>query len=191
MGAGVIPFCVKDGDVRFLFHRTFSGRRAGCLVDFGGGGEPGENHRQTAIREFVEETETMFFSDNPGNVVSSKQRIASQIPQVEALFDRTLDKYPDWWCSRGNSAKGKPRDWKTFFVEFECRDVTAMNREWQLDDGNRFVKRRELVWVPATTLYNYYRNSPDRLWKRVRQLQGATATIRSIVSCMQAHEGIP
>ena len=64
MGAGVIPFCVKDGQVLFLFQKTFSGRKAGHLVDFGGGGERGESHRQTAIREFIEETETMYFSGN-------------------------------------------------------------------------------------------------------------------------------
>jgi 8-oxo-dGTP pyrophosphatase MutT (NUDIX family) len=189
MGAGVIPFCVKDGEVRFLFHRTFSGRRAGCLVDFGGGSEPGENHRQTAIREFVEETETMFFSGNLADIASSRHRIESQIPLVEALFASTLDKYPDWWCSRESSARGKSRDWKTFFVEFEYRDVAAMNREWESDAGKRFTKRRELVWVPAATLCKYYSESPDRLWKRVRQLKCATETIQSIVSCMQVREG--
>ena len=63
-GAGVIPFCVRDRQVLFLFHKTFSGRRAGHLVDFGGGGETGESHTQTAIREFIEETETMYFSEN-------------------------------------------------------------------------------------------------------------------------------
>lgn len=184
MGAGVIPFCVSDGEVRFLFHKTFSGRRAGCLVDFGGGAEPGESHRQTAMREFVEETETMFFADDPSRVIPGCQRIESQLALVKALFDRTLDRHPDWWCSR----RGRQRDWKTFFVEFEYRDVAAMNREWQADDGARFTKRRELVWVPAATLCSYYNSSPERLWKRVRQLQGAMETIQSIISYSQTHQ---
>ncbi len=187
MGAGVIPFCVRDGEVRFLFHKTFSGRRAGCLVDFGGGTEPGESHRQTAMREFVEETETMFFAENPSRVIRSRQRIESQLALVEALFARTLDQHPDWWCSRIDSPGGKPRDWKTFFVEFEYRDVAAMNREWQVDDGTRFTKRRELVWIPAAILCSCYKNSPERLWKRVRQLQDAVKTIQSIVSYTQIH----
>lgn len=34
MGAGVIPISVADKQVRFLFHKTFSGRRAGYLMDF-------------------------------------------------------------------------------------------------------------------------------------------------------------
>ncbi|NNJ95083.1 MAG: NUDIX domain-containing protein [Halobacteria archaeon] len=184
MGAGVVPFCVSDGEVRFLFHKTFSGRRAGCLVDFGGGAEPGESYRQTAMREFVEETETMFFAENPAQVSRSRQRIESQLALVGALFDRTLDRHPDWWCSR----RGGQRDWKTFFIEFEYRDVAAMNREWQADDGARFTRRRELVWVPAATLCSYYKSSPERLWKRVRQLQGAVKTIQSIVSYTQTRQ---
>jgi 8-oxo-dGTP pyrophosphatase MutT (NUDIX family) len=184
MGAGVIPFCMKDGRVLFLFHKTFSGRRAGRLVDFGGGGEEGESHRQTAIREFLEETETMYFSENIHTALLTQDRIQTQMPLLESLFDRTLRRHPDWWCRRGGGRTGKPRDWKTFFIEFEYRDVADMNREWELDAGARFAKRRELLWVPADTLCDLYEHSPDRLWKRVRQLINAKETIRSIKSCM-------
>ncbi len=37
MGAGVIPLVVKDGEILFLFQQTFSGRKVGYLIDFGGG----------------------------------------------------------------------------------------------------------------------------------------------------------
>jgi 8-oxo-dGTP pyrophosphatase MutT (NUDIX family) len=184
MGAGIIPFCVNDGRVLFLFHKTFSGRRAGQLVDFGGGREQGESHRQTAIREFIEETETMFFSENIHAAELTRERIQAQTPLLESLFDRTLQSHPDWWCRRGEGSKGKPRDWKTFFIEFEHRDVQDMNREWELDAGKRFKKRRELLWVPAETLTKLYAHAPDRLWKRVRQLENAQETIRSIKTCM-------
>ena len=36
MGAGVIPFAVAEGKVSFLFQTTFSGRKVGHLIDFGG-----------------------------------------------------------------------------------------------------------------------------------------------------------
>jgi 8-oxo-dGTP pyrophosphatase MutT (NUDIX family) len=183
MGAGIIPFCVNDGQVLFLFHKTFSGRRAGQLVDFGGGREQGESHRQTAIREFIEETETMFFSGNIHTAELTRARIQAQTPLLESLFDRTVQVHPDWWCQREAGSKGKPRDWKTFFIEFEYRDVTDMNREWELDIGKRFSKRRELVWMPADTLCDIYEHSPDSLWKRVRQLTGARETIQSITLC--------
>ena len=183
MGAGVIPFCVKDRQLLFLFHKTFSGRRAGTLVDFGGGAEPGENHRQTAIREFIEETETMFFSGKLHEASLTPARIQAQTPLLESLFERTLKNHPGWWC-RASGKSEKPRDWKTFFIEFECRDVTAMNREWERDAGSRFAKRRELLWIPADSLCDLYEHSPDRLWKRVRQLIDAQQTIHSIIDCM-------
>ena len=37
MGAGVIPFAEQDDKVCFLFQTTFSGRKTGHLIDFGGG----------------------------------------------------------------------------------------------------------------------------------------------------------
>ncbi len=184
MSAGVIPFCVKDRRVLFLFHKTFSGRRAGHLVDFGGGGEPGESRRRTAMREFIEETETLYFSDDVHSARLTPRAVQAQMPMLEALFARTLDSHPDWRCQRGTGSNGKPKDWETFFIEFTYRDVTEMNREWELDAGARFKKRRELVWVPADTLCGLYEHAPDRLWKRVRQLIDAPTLIRSIKDCM-------
>jgi 8-oxo-dGTP pyrophosphatase MutT (NUDIX family) len=184
MGAGIIPFCFRDRQVLFLFHKTFSGRRAGKLVDFGGGAEPGEDHRQTAIREFIEETETLYFCEDIHTARLSTAHVQAQMPILESLFDRTLHSHPDWWCRRRPARSGKPRDWKTFFIEFEYRDVTAMNREWARDAGRRFLKRRELLWVPADTLSGLYDHSPDKLWKRVRQFTNAKAIIQSIQSSL-------
>ena len=87
MGAGVIPFTVKDHKVNFLFQTTFTGRKVGYLIDFGGGLGVGEGYWQTAIREFVEETETMYFSDDVQKASRTEERIRQQIPIVEALFD--------------------------------------------------------------------------------------------------------
>ena len=86
MGAGIIPFSVKDHRVHFLFHKTFSGRREGFLVDFGGGCKEGEDYRQTAVREFVEETETMFFETDLSRAVRSEPRVKEQVglcPEVQ------------------------------------------------------------------------------------------------------------
>lgn len=180
MGASIIPFCVENRQLLFLFHKTFSGRRAGMLVDFGGGTEPGESHRQTAIREFIEETETMYYSEDIHTASLTPARVQAQTPLLEAVFDRSLQKYPDWWCRREPGRSGKPRDWKTFFIEFEYRDVADMNREWEQDAGTRFRKRRELLWIPAGSLSGFYEHSPERLWKRLRQLVDAKQTILSI-----------
>ena len=185
MGASVIPFCCTAGEVRFRFHKTFSGRRAGCLVDFGGGSETGESHRQTAMREFIEETEAMFLANDPARVIRNREEMERQLIILEGLFEHTLGAHPDWWCTRAGNARGKPRDWKTFFIEFDYRDVTAMNRAWAMDAGRRFTKRRELIWVPAARLSGYLQHAPERLWKRVWQLQGVQAIIESIMTCQQ------
>lgn len=181
MGAGVIPFTVRGNDVSFLFQTTFTGRKVGHLIDFGGGLGLNEDYRETAIREFVEETETMYFSDNLQQASRSEESVSQQIPVVAAVFDQTLATHPDWWCQRAPGNPLKPRQWRTFFIEFPYRDIEELNREWEEDQVGRFKKRRELVWVAADELLAIYANTPDKLWKRVRQLEHATDTINSIL----------
>ena len=181
MGAGVVPFAVHDGKVRFLFQMTFSGRKAGYLNDFGGGLGAGEGYREAAMREFIEETETMYFSADVQRASRTVARVRKQMSVVAALFDATLAAHPNWCCSRHPGNPLHPKRWKTFFIEFPYRDVGALNREWETDRDGRFSKRRELVWVDAATLLAIYENTPDRLWKRVRQLEAATGTVRSIL----------
>ncbi len=185
MGAGVIPFSVWNGKVHFLFHKTFSGRRAGFLVDFGGGVRDGESYRQTAIREFVEETDTMFLEPDLSRACRTPSRVDAQLPIVEALFDRTLNVHPDWWCQREPGTRVPPKDWRTFFIEVEHRDIDEINREWERDDGTRFKKPRQLLWVRAGELAAIYDKAPKRLWRRVRQLVGARETIAAIVAAKE------
>ncbi|MBT2971918.1 MAG: hypothetical protein KME56_03670 [Candidatus Thiodiazotropha sp. (ex Ctena orbiculata)] len=177
MGAGVIPFAVHQTAVHFLFQSTFSGRKTGYLIDFGGGLGEGEGFRQTAVREFVEETETMYFSRDLQRACRDYDQVNDQIPIVEALFEKTLSRHPDWWCNRP-----PPKRWRTYFIEFPYRDVENLNREWQDDSMGRFKKRRELTWIRADELLDLYEYRPERLWKRVRQLEQAPDLIRKIAS---------
>ena len=186
MGAGVIPFATSDCKIHFLFQTTFSGRKAGYLVDFGGGLGAGEDYRKTAIREFIEETETMYFSDNVQQASRTIERVRNQTPVVEALFDETLAVHPDWWCRRAPGNPLNPKRWKTFFIEFPYRDIGELNREWEADTVGRFKKRRELVWVAACELLTIYENAPDKLWRRVRQLEKATETVHSILQSKES-----
>jgi len=181
MGAGVIPFAVTDDNILFLFQTTFSGRKVGYLIDFGGGLGSGEDYRDTAIREFVEETETMYLAEDIRQACRTVENINRQIPVVEALFDETLSVHPHWWCKRAPGNPLKPKLWRTFFIEFPYRDIEELNREWAQDETGRFKKRRELVWVSGDKLLAMYDNTPDRLWKRVRQLENARETICSIL----------
>ena len=67
MGAGVLPFARREGRTWFLMQTVFSGRKCGLFNDFGGGVEDGEAETRAAAREFVEETETMYLSPDPGS----------------------------------------------------------------------------------------------------------------------------
>ena len=182
MGAGVIPFSVSDGTVYFLFQTTFTGRKVGYLIDFGGGLDTGESDQDAAMREFIEETETMYFSDNLLQAIRTEERVKQQTPIVEALFNESLSDHPDWWCKRAPGNNPTPKVWRTFFIEFPYRDIEELNREWEADNVGRFKKRRELVWVAGHELLGIYDNAPDKLWKRVRQLENATEIVQSILS---------
>ncbi|MGD8911549.1 MAG: NUDIX domain-containing protein [Candidatus Thiodiazotropha sp.] len=176
MGAGVIPFTVYNRNVHFLFQKTFSGRKTGYLIDFGGGLGEGEGYRQAAVREFVEETETMYFAQELRLARRDFAKVNQQIPIVDALFEKTLSTHPNWWCKRHHA-----KSWRTYFIEFPYRNVEQLNRQWQEDTLGRFKKRRELSWVPVEELLAIYETRPERLWKRVRQLEDAPNLIMDIV----------
>ena len=179
-GAGVIPFANRQGLTCFLFHKTFSGRRAGLLVDFGGGSNAGETHAQTAAREFIEETDAMFFADNCN--AESGSMFQSQYIRLLQLIEHTQHQYPHWFCSRRNKSGATPRNWKTFFVEVEYRDPADMNRAWVEDSSGRFKKRRELCWLSAEQLLDIIDNRPEMLWKRLRDYEGLREVVLAIAS---------
>lgn len=180
MGAGVIPFSVLDGEVYFLFQMTFTGRKVGCYIDFGGGLGKTEDYQDAAIREFVEETETMYFSDAIRLARRTDESVKKQVPLVKSLFEKTLLKHPEWYCRRASPNPSRPKDWISFFVEFPYRDISELNNEWKNDHTGRFKKRRELIWISADELLSIYEFMPEKLWKRVRQLEGVIETIHSI-----------
>eukprot|EP01122_Echinamoeba_exundans_P000055 TRINITY_DN10041_c0_g1_i1.p1 TRINITY_DN10041_c0_g1~~TRINITY_DN10041_c0_g1_i1.p1 ORF type:complete len:244 (+),score=42.53 TRINITY_DN10041_c0_g1_i1:371-1102(+) len=57
-GAGVLPYTIHDGKLLFLFHKTYSGKKQGSLIDFGGAVDQkdGLDPLLAASREFIEET---------------------------------------------------------------------------------------------------------------------------------------
>ena len=180
MGAGVIPLAINNGELLFLFQKTFSGRKTGYLIDFGGRMDDGDDYRATAMREFVEETETMYLSDDLKAAHRSDDRVMQQISLVDKIFESTLSAHPHWWRRRKPGNKKIPKDWISYFIEFPFHNIQAMNSEWQSDSSGRFRKRRELVWISADELLDIYARSPNELWKRVRQLEDAETLIRDI-----------
>jgi len=157
MGAGVIPFTRHNEQIYFLLQKVFSGRKAGYLIDFGGGVDEDESYHEAAIREFIEETETLYFADNLSTAQRTIDSVNAQIPIVKSLFSKTLSVHPDWCCTRLSINPNKPKDWKTFFIEFPYKDIEPLNQAWRADNEDRFKKRRELVWVSADELLSCFR----------------------------------
>ena len=169
-GASVIPFAINHGSVKFLFHKTFSGRRAGLLVDFGGSSRAGESYAQTAAREFVEETEAMYFAGH-----ADAASVADFEPQCQwmlSLLERMQADYPDLQCRRIMKDGKGYRAWSAFVVEVPFKNLDTMNLAWAQDTSGRFRKRRELLWLPADHLLDIIDNHPQKLWKRIREYEG-------------------
>ena len=185
MSAGLIPFCKLAGQAHFLFQKTFTGRKVGYYIDFGGGSNPGETATATAAREFVEETATLFFSEDLKNARRTELTVRVQSQQVLTMLSETLNKHPDWWSKRRPNANGKQKDWQTFFMQVSHRDVEPLNIAWQFDTTNRFKKRRELHWVSGDQLLQFYAEEPRRLWKRVRELERGPDIVKAITTSLQ------
>jgi 8-oxo-dGTP pyrophosphatase MutT (NUDIX family) len=185
-GAGVLPFALHEDRLLFLFHRTFSGRRAGLLVDFGGGSQAAETAIETAAREFVEETEGLFLAPDTRRAARAGSEYRRQFREMQALLVRTQEAHADWWCRRLVQPGKQAKDWRTYFVEVGYRDVSAMNAAWAADAGRRFKKRRELLWMPADQLLEIFARRPEQLWKRVRELDSAPDVIIAIRQVLEA-----
>ena len=122
----------------------------------------------------------MYFSDDLKRAKRTSERVKAQIHVVGNLFEQTMTANPDWWCRRLTVNPLRPKDWRTYLIMFPYRDISLLNREWQMDSKNRFKKRRELVWVPSDELLKICRKEPGKLWKRVRQLEHLGRHVRSI-----------
>jgi len=185
MGAGVIPFAVYNNQLWFLFQTVSIGRKAGFYIDFGGGLNDGEKYQEAAAREFIEETDTLFFSKNDSELKVARrtpERIADQLLYMRGKFQQTLDKYPHWWCRREPGQKIPAKDWISYFIQLEYRALEPINRQWHQYSGpnGRFKKSRQLHWITAEHLLVLYQNEPEKLWKRVRQLIDVQELIREI-----------
>ena len=185
MGAGVIPFAVHKQQLYFLFQTVFKGRKTGYYIDFGGGINPGETFQQAAAREFIEETETMYFSPDKYDLSIARKtisRVNNQLPIITKLFEQTLLTFPHWYCRRDPGTKAIPKEWVTYFIAIDYQDLSKINSEWEQENGQkiRFSKRRELHWIEADRLLFIYENHPQKLWKRVRQLINAQNIIEEI-----------
>ena len=122
----------------------------------------------------------MFFAGKheaaPGSAFQSQYKLMLQ------LIEQTQLHHPGWFCHRRNRDGGRPGNWRTFFVEVKYRDLSGMNAAWAQDTTGRFRKRRELLWLPTDRLLDTIVNTPDALWKRIREYEGMRDVVLEISS---------
>lgn len=99
--AGVLPYAIdSNGQLLFLFHKTFVGKKVGMLIDFGGGREKGEDITLAAVREFCEETFAIFVTDEP-NYDRLQHVIENEVSiQKDTFVKETIKRVTDELISR-------------------------------------------------------------------------------------------
>lgn len=169
-GAGILGYCVEpDGRVLFLLQQTFSGRKAGHLVDLGGAVDPGEAPWEAAQREFWEEG-------------------GKHLVSREALRD--LFVASQTW--EGVTFERRERGWTLFLVRFPHWDLGPLNSV-PPPEGS---KRREFFWVDSAALLaavdRRVAAEPPRegvpprvVWKRLRK-KGLKKAVRTVLARVAA-----
>lgn len=185
-GAGVLPFAVDErGAVHFLFHRTFRGKKQGSLIDWGGAVDATDWMRGpmwTAAREFSEEMEGLFYSDDPIGEPNPRGNIGADTTRTYEALQACHNAHPRWSVS--HSFFHAHYNYRLFFLQVDHRDVGRMNARFAAEcrPGARggFHKRRELVWIDAHTLMDHLRSTDGRLFVRLHTLPGLARRITLI-----------
>ncbi len=149
-GAGILPFSIQcengNKTLYFLFHRTFSGKKANTLIDFGGAWEEelGEDSFRTAAREFSEETCGIFFPDF--KIITEAERILNSFQYFDA---KLRQKEGIWESCVPCPNKGYPH-YNLFLMEIPYRDEEELNALLGTAE-----KKRELLWVKGEDISSH------------------------------------
>eukprot|EP01118_Nematostelium_gracile_P001063 TRINITY_DN1105_c0_g1_i1.p1 TRINITY_DN1105_c0_g1~~TRINITY_DN1105_c0_g1_i1.p1 ORF type:complete len:183 (-),score=57.40 TRINITY_DN1105_c0_g1_i1:88-636(-) len=141
--AGILPFAIHDGEMYFLFHRTFVGKKMGTLIDMGGGisKEDNKDIKRTAAREFSEETAGLYFSEDPeadaeflhqDNMTESDMQQGRVVRECTERVFEMLQKQPVWVFG----------GYKLHVLEIPYHDLKALNKAFE-----KAPKKREFLWV--------------------------------------------
>uniref|UniRef100_A0A6C0AZW4 Nudix hydrolase domain-containing protein n=1 Tax=viral metagenome TaxID=1070528 RepID=A0A6C0AZW4_9ZZZZ len=118
--AGIVPYTISNGYTYFLLGKETSNNKWSGFV---GGSEPGETPRKTAIREFHEETATIFTNANG--------YIEKQLTLIEPIIEKT---------STGKTVY-------IWFVEFPAYvDFLQFYINKQILNEKHFKEKSELRW---------------------------------------------
>jgi len=186
-GAGVLPFYIdqEKKEIFFLFHRIFRGKKKGFVVDWGGSTEPKELPQVTACREFIEETEGMFFAQDVNDSDKSPRTITLQTQQGLNLLHRTQR-----YCQAEHflSSPKSLLTYHLFLIETGNRPRLAqqMNERYSREE-KAFSKRREVFWLSGAQVIDLLRDERtlpiedhSPLFVRVKKVSSLIQTIQNI-----------
>lgn len=91
-GAGIIPYTFHDNKLKFLFQKylTKTKSRDRKWKDFGGSSEPNEDPLMTAVREFVEETNAIFYIVSHATIYPELYKIVTSKVWIRGIGEWSL-----------------------------------------------------------------------------------------------------
>lgn len=167
-GAGMLPYCKRDGRVYVLLHETLEGKKQGFLMDWGGSLEAtdGSDLVQCAIREFTEEMECVWLLDD-GQLLEQHRGLN---PQLLADHCQKMREY----FVPGRTVQLQNLWYDMFLVEVPWKPLDSMNSWFEQHAGTVHSKQRILKWVAVDEI------DPERLFVRVRNLWGLQEALASL-----------
>jgi hypothetical protein len=199
-GAGILPYAIDSkGNVNFLLHRTFKGKKARYLIDFGGSISNDDCADSapplfTAIREFCEETAGLITSENLDDIQQNLENYFSKNNSEPFYFDNNITEetvqssklVKDAITSLYKHFKQQEEiihtinnTYMLYFIEIKYIDLTLINEIFL----KIFKKIREFRWVSATDILT--NQTPLPLYDRARNSKNFLDIINKITQTFQ------
>ena len=171
-GAGILPYCWKDGTLWILLHKTLQGKKEGTFVDFGGWKEPNESDPlQTAAREFSEETGGLLTTSNPeedGDIISGLD--SETLQKCEVVRRQTLRALHFLQSSQYDCLTAKS-GYHMYVLEFPPISVEFVNKVF-----STMKKKREFFLIGVDD----FLSNRIPLYSRILAVEGLNQTIQRI-----------
>jgi hypothetical protein len=193
-GAGILPFSIDpNGKLKFLFHKTFEGKKVGYLIDFGGAVENEDVKNgdllQAAVREFCEETAGLLNSEDIENdfkkyfLLKRAEENQNDNFSEEEIQSNEFVKNSVKYCyekisnDSDNIFKTSCDSYTLFLIKINYFEVEKINKIFETN----FKKKREFVWTEINDILNSSDNKIlNQIYPRVRYSKNFLEIIKNI-----------
>lgn len=138
--AGVIPYTVHNDRLYFLFGRDY---KTGEICDFGGGRKKNETSKDTAIREFKEETNGIFSKLYSDTCFDRAVKVVCKLPRPKNMI---------------------------FFLPVKPKWINIAKSEFMQNNKHPNKEITTLVWIDEYQYERlvYKRTSKLKIWEKLR-----------------------